>query len=189
MKHQVCVFLLLARIKPGLKAAPAELCVWDLRSGLCGAGRDFKMTEKVSKFCLRGCCLRGELLFFSPIWILVTPKATFSSLFKVLKGSLKSRTLMFHGNKVHFSAPSKKQPQIIWIYLFIYFLGLSKKQPKFIPLMDVPRRERERLLEQLFHGLFPLPFFCFTLYSFKYKYFLLLLKYFQFLASHSLPKQ
>lgn len=144
MKHQVCAFLLLARIKPGLKAAPAELCVWDLRSGLCGAGRDFKMTEKVSKFCLRGCCLRGELLFFSPIWILVTPKATFSSLFKVLKGSLKSRTLMFHGNKVHFSAPSKKQPQIIWIYLFIYlFPRIVKKATKIYPT-DGSAQERER---------------------------------------------
>lgn len=70
------------------------------------------MTQKMfQSSVVRGYFLWGEL-FFHPN---LNFSGIFSSVFKVLKGSLKSRALMFRGNKVHFSAPapSEKQPRII----------------------------------------------------------------------------
>lgn len=141
---------MMARIKTLLKSSSSwASCLRSQEHEGVRAGwswKRFQMRQKTSQSSVgRGCFLWGELFFHENLncsdceW----HEGVFSSLFKVLKGSLKSRTLSFHRNKVHFSAPapSEKQPRVIGIYLSIS-QDCQKKQPKFIPLMEATRRER-----------------------------------------------
>lgn len=182
----------MATIKHRLKKQlPAEISGARRSQGWMELEEISKDTGEVSESCCRRLVLVG--------WALLPAqsqfqwhKGVFSSLFKVLKGSLKSRTLMVHGNKVHFffPAPSKKATSdFMNLFIYFFFPRIVKKATKLYPTDGSDQERKRHFWSNSSMSSSPSPYFVPHYAVFKYEYFFLFLKYFPFLAPHSLPRQ